>query len=170
MHGNNLKFNFGFLIDASPGTSNNFEFEYPQMIIEDEEFVPMNGKFSATRTGEGILIQGKFTTSAEMDCIRCLELSQVMVNGFVEELFFYPPSAAPEFDSFTMGDDGNVDLSPLIRQEALINRPMQPLCQEDCKGLCIECGANLNNDPCDCEIDDIDPRLAALKALIKESD
>ena len=170
MHVNNLKFNFGFLIDASPGTANEFEIDYPKIIIEDETFVPLQGKFTATRTGEGILIQGEFYTTAEMDCIRCLEDSQVGVNGFVEELFYYPPSGAPEFDSFSMGEDGNVDLGPLIRQEALINRPMQPLCQDDCKGLCIECGANLNTDPCDCEIDDIDPRLAALKALIDNGD
>ncbi len=166
MHGNNLKFNFGFLIDASPGTSNEFEFDYPQIIIEDEKFIPLAGKFSATRTGEGILVQGTFNTTAQMDCIRCLEDSNVRVNGFVEELFFYPPSTALDEDAFTMGDDGNIDLGPLIRQESLINRPMQPLCQEDCKGLCIECGSNLNTDPCDCEIDDIDPRLAALKALL----
>ena len=138
MYVNNLKFNFGFLIDASPGTSNEFEFDYPKILIEDEEFIPLEGSFSATRTGEGILIQGKFVTTAQMDCIRCLEDSNVEVNGIVEELFYYPPSGAPEFDSFTMGEDGNVDLGPLIRQEALINQPMQPLCKEDCKGLCIE--------------------------------
>ena len=98
MHANNLKFNFGFLIDASPGTSNDFEIEYPNIIIEDELFEPLTGKFSATRTGEGILIQGKFLTTADMDCIRCLEESNVDVIGFVEELFYYPPSGAPEFE------------------------------------------------------------------------
>ena len=66
MYVNNLKFNFGFLIDASPGTSNEFEFDYPKILIEDEEFIPLEGSFSATRTGEGILIQGKFVTTAQM--------------------------------------------------------------------------------------------------------
>lgn len=169
MHGNNLKFNFGFLIDASPGTSNEFEFDYPQIVIEDDLFAPLTGKFSATRTGEGILVQGEFRTKADMECIRCLEAAHVDVFGVVEELFYYPPSGAPEFDSFTMGEDGNVDLGPLIRQESIINRPMQPLCKDDCNGLCIECGANLNTDPCKCEIDDIDPRLAALKSLIDKN-
>lgn len=169
MHTNNLKFNFGFLIEASPGTTGEFEFDYPNIIIEDEKFTPMVGNFTVTRTGEGILVQGEFNTTAKMDCIRCLELSDVAVTGHMEELFFYPPSAAPDADSFTMGEDGNVDLGPLVRQLALLDRPMQPRCSEDCKGLCIECGINLNTETCDCEIDDIDPRLAALKSLLKDS-
>ncbi len=170
MHNNNLKFNFGFLIEASPGTTGEFEFDYPNLIIEDEKFTPMVGKFTVTRTGEGILVQGNFNTTANMACIRCLEMSDVPVLGYIEELFFYPPSAAPDQDSFVMGEDGNVDLGPLIRQLALLDRPMQPRCKEDCEGLCMDCGTNLNIEDCGCEEDDIDPRLAALKALLKDGD
>ncbi|MEM9773503.1 MAG: DUF177 domain-containing protein [Chloroflexota bacterium] len=168
MQRNNLRFNFGYLIEASPGTTGEIEFDYPQIIVEDEKFIPLNGKFLITRTGEGILIQGDFDTTAEIDCIRCLELSNVSVIGRVEELFYYPPSSVIDEDAYVMGEDGNVDLGPLIRELALLERPMQPLCMEDCKGLCIECGTNLNTDPCSCEIDDIDPRLAKLKALLND--
>lgn len=168
MHSNNLRFNFGYLIEASPGTTGEIEFEYPNIYVEDEKFVPLNGKFLITRTGEGILIQGDFDTTTEMDCIRCLELSNVPVIGRVEELFYYPPSSAMDEDAYVMGEDGNVDLGPLIRELALLERPMQPLCKENCKGLCIECGINLNKDSCSCEIDDIDPRLAKLKALLND--
>jgi uncharacterized protein len=45
---------------------------------------------------------------------------------------------------------------------------MQVFCREECLGLCPECGKNLNDGPCDCQIDDIDPRLAALRALLDD--
>ncbi|MFT5194372.1 MAG: hypothetical protein ACI85U_001379 [Candidatus Promineifilaceae bacterium] len=170
MHTNNLKFNFGFLIETPPGTTGAFEFDYPNIIIEDEKFTPMTGDFTVTRTSEGILVQGKFNTTAMMECIRCLELSDVAVIGHIEELFFYPPSAALlKEDAFVMGEDGNVDLGLLIRQLALVDRPMQPLCKKDCEGFCMECGTNLNIEDCGCEEDDIDPRLAVLKNLLKDN-
>ncbi|MEM7802324.1 MAG: DUF177 domain-containing protein [Chloroflexota bacterium] len=165
MHKNHLRFNFGFLLEASLGTSSDFEFEYPQLSVEDMEFVPLSGKFRATRTGEGIYVNGTFETKTDVECIRCLETADVPLVGEVKELFFYPPSTAPKGE-LTIGEDGNLDLGPIIRELAIMAIPMQPVCKDDCRGLCPECGANRNIDQCSCEIDDIDPRLAKLKELL----
>jgi uncharacterized protein len=57
-----------------------------------------------------------------------------------------------------------VDLEPLLREQFVLAIPFAPLCREDCKGLCAQCGINKNTESCKCEAP-IDPRLAALKGL-----
>lgn len=165
MHKNNLRFNFGFLIESSLGTSSDFEFDYPTLSVEDMTFVPLAGKFRATRTGEGIYISGRFETKTDIECVRCLEDATIPLHGDVKELFYYPPSLAPE-EEYKVGEDGNIDLGPVIREVAIMEMPMQPICNEDCKGLCLECGINFNRETCDCEFDDIDPRMAELRKLL----
>jgi uncharacterized protein len=61
-------------------------------------------------------------------------------------------------------DDDEVDLEPLLREQVILAVPFAPLCREDCKGLCTQCGVDLNQTNCGCERS-IDPRLAALKDL-----
>lgn len=62
-------------------------------------------------------------------------------------------------------DGNNLDLLKAIEDAVILSLPMKPLCDENCKGLCPICGKNLNDGECDCNIDDIDPRLAKLKEL-----
>jgi uncharacterized protein len=61
--------------------------------------------------------------------------------------------------------DDQIDLSELMREQFYLALPMKPLCREDCKGLCAQCGTNLNTGTCDCAPVWEDPRLAALKAF-----
>jgi uncharacterized metal-binding protein YceD (DUF177 family) len=82
----------------------------------------------------------------------------------VEELYTYPNNRVSEF---SIGDDAILDLAPLLRAEAIIADARGVLCRPDCKGLCPTCGANLNYGPCDCQ-DEIDPRLAKLRELLKK--
>ena len=58
-----------------------------------------------------------------------------------------------------------VDLSPLIREQIILALPTRPLCQEGCKGLCPQCGADRNAAPCGCPTMSGDPRLAVLRDL-----
>lgn len=169
MQKTNLRFNLGYLIESPRGTKSDIEFNYPQMIIEEDRFTPLNGQFKAVRTSEGILIQGDFQTEVETECVRCLDPHTQPINTHAEEIFYYPMSLAPE-EEFVVNDDGDIDLGPLIRELSLLAMPMRPVCREDCLGLCPECGQNLNEADCDCEIDDIDPRMAALKALLDKEE
>ncbi len=61
-----------------------------------------------------------------------------------------------------------VDLDELVREQILLALPTRTLCREECKGLCPECGANLNAGECDCAQKEIDPRWAALADLKKD--
>ncbi|MBM4129290.1 MAG: DUF177 domain-containing protein, partial [Nitrospira sp.] len=62
---------------------------------------------------------------------------------------------------------GGLDLLDLIKEQVMLNLPMKTLCAELCKGICPQCGADLNTGTCECEAKTIDPRLAVLKNLIK---
>jgi uncharacterized protein len=60
-----------------------------------------------------------------------------------------------------------IDISKTIHDVFILNRPIRLLCSDTCKGLCINCGINLNKKTCDCHKENIDPRLEKLKSLLK---
>ncbi len=62
----------------------------------------------------------------------------------------------------------STNLTEVIRQNLLLAMPMYPVCRSKCKGLCPHCGQNWNEAPCDCTLEEIDPRLAVLKQLLEE--
>ena len=62
--------------------------------------------------------------------------------------------------------DDQIDLGQLMEEQFYLALPMKPLCREDCRGLCASCGANLNEETCDCQVRWDDPRLAGLKAMV----
>ena len=63
--------------------------------------------------------------------------------------------------------DDRIDLNELLREQFYLALPMKPLCLDDCRGLCAQCGTNLNTGSCDCAPVWEDPRLAPLKNLLK---
>ncbi|MFZ0547399.1 MAG: DUF177 domain-containing protein [Candidatus Promineifilaceae bacterium] len=161
-----LKFNFGFLLEADLGTSREYELDYPIVYLEDDVVLtPLTGKFSAIRNSRGIYITGQLYSEIEGECSRCLDTIQIPITIQLDDLFYYPPSTTPPGE-FSVGEDCFIDLAPLARQMSLLDIPMQPICKPDCKGLCGECGQNLNEGSCDCAQDDIDPRMAVLKSLL----
>jgi len=161
-----LRFNFGFLLDSPIGTFREVELDYPSVqVAEDMILVPLSGKFIATRISEGIYLSGKLYSNLSQQCVRCLEELEVPLTLEIDELFYYPPHVAPE-NSYVVGENGFIDLAPLTRELAWLDVPIQPICKKDCQGLCIECGQNLNHADCNCEIEDIDPRLSILRQLL----
>lgn len=165
-HPSRLRFNYGFLLEAALGTSRTTELDYPTIkVSKNITLTPLKGHFTATRTGEGIYLSGQLHTLLSATCVRCLEDSQIAVRLDIDDLFYYPPNAAPAGEYF-IGEDGFIDLAPLVRELAVLEIPIQPICKPDCQGLCIECGQNLNEKDCGCESDTIDPRLAKLKEFL----
>jgi uncharacterized protein len=67
-----------------------------------------------------------------------------------------------------MPETGIIDLTPVLREYTLLEIPISPLCQPDCKGLCPICGNNLNEGDCNHEDESGDPRLASLKRLLDQ--
>jgi len=164
-----LRFNFGFLLEADLGTSRKIELDYPDIQIEEDVFLsPLTGAFTATRTSEGVYLSGVLTSAISVQCMRCLDEMMLPVTIQIDELYYYPASTAPDKDSSAFdGESGFIDLSPLVRELSLLEVPMRPICKPDCQGLCIECGQNLNEKDCGCKDEDIDPRMAKLRTLLK---
>ncbi len=161
-----LRFNFGFLLESDLGTSRKIELNYPEVRVgRDVALRPLQGMFQATHTSKGIYLQGELNTTIKTECTRCLDEVRLPVTIELDDLFYYPPSAAPEGEN-SMGEDGFIDLSPLLRELSLLEVPMQVFCRPDCQGICVKCGKNLNEGLCACDRDRIDPRLADLKALL----
>jgi uncharacterized protein len=163
-----LRFNFGFLLEANPGTSRTVELDYPSILLENEVALePLSGAFQAIRNSKGIYITGKLDSSVESECARCLAPVRLSIKIEIDDLFYHPPQTAPPGD-FAVGEDGFVDLAPLVRQVSVLAIPKQPVCPEHCKGLCADCGQNLNEGNCHCEVDEIDPRLSVLRDLLDQ--
>ncbi|MFN8372808.1 MAG: DUF177 domain-containing protein [Anaerolineae bacterium] len=163
-----LKINVGFLLSDGPGHSRDITFDVPAMrVSEDVTLQYLKGEVRISRTTEGLLLQGNFTGGVEDECTRCLDTVERAIEIGIEELVAYPTPIGTEF---TVSDDGILDLAPLIRAEVLIEAGRGVLCRPDCKGLCPECGTNLNHDTCHCHEENVDPRMAKLKQLLKSSD
>ena len=163
-----LRFNFGFLLEANLGTSRTIELDYPSILLEDEVILePLSGSFQAIRNSKGVYVTGKLGSNIETECSRCLSPSLLPITIDLDDLFYSPPQSAPDGE-FVVGEDGFIDLAPLVRQLSLLEIPMQHICRPDCKGLCPNCGQNLNESACQCLTDDIDPRLSVLKDLLEE--
>jgi uncharacterized protein len=110
---------------------------------------------------DGILVSGDVDATADGECVRCLIDVSIPVEVEFAELFAYSFDEA--FD-YTVQDD-HVDLEPLVRDAVVLSLPFQPVCQEDCLGLCPECGVRLLDNPGHEHEAPVDPRWAALAGL-----
>ena len=116
---------------------------------------------------EGVLVTGTARASLAGECARCLEAISDETEVTFQELFVYEDHALPaeEDDEVSTLQDDLVDLEPLLRDAVVLALPFQPLCQDDCPGLCPDCGARLADDPDHAHEEPIDPRWAALADL-----
>jgi len=114
---------------------------------------------------EGVLVTGSADADLEGECVRCLEPIEDIVHVDFQELFVYddPDTRAVDDDEdVSRLEDDLLDLEPVLRDTVVLALPFQPLCREDCPGLCVECGARLVDDPDHSHEDPIDPRWASL--------
>ena len=119
---------------------------------------------------------GTIETTLEMACGRCLEPFRTPVAvGF--DLRYLPQTENRGEDEREVEEDDlssafyrgeTIDLGDLVREQLYLTLPMKPLCRTECRGLCPECGANLNAVACGCAPRWEDPRLAPLRALLDD--
>ena len=117
---------------------------------------------------EGVLVTGTAEAVLVGECVRCLEELSREITADFQELFVYDDGSEAEEteDGETSRLEGDlVDLEPLLRDSVVLALPFQPLCQDDCPGLCVECGVRLADDPDHRHEEAVDPRWAALQKL-----
>jgi uncharacterized protein len=118
-------------------------------------------------------LAGRASTSLELTCSRCAEPFRVPVEAAFDLRYLPHRENTGEGEREVEEDDlttayyreDTIDLGELVREQLYLALPMKPLCEEACKGLCPQCGTNLNRGACDCRQDWHDPRLEALKAF-----
>ncbi|MGW1837360.1 YceD family protein [Streptomyces sp. NPDC002067] len=125
---------------------------------------------------DGVLVTGTARATVKGECVRCLEPLERELTADFQELFAYPDAdartrpaesgddAEDEEDTLFVEDD-LFDLEPVLRDAVVLALPLQPVCREDCPGLCSDCGARLADDP-DHHHDAVDIRWAALQGLV----
>jgi uncharacterized protein len=119
-------------------------------------------------------VTGRVRTRLELACSRCLEPFEVPVDAAFELRYVPQAENAGEGEREIEEDDlttayyreGLLDVLDLLREQFQLALPMKPLCSEACRGLCPQCGVNLNRTECDCAPAWEDPRLAPLKSLL----
>lgn len=120
-----------------------------------------------------IRVEGTIETKIEMVCARCLEpVFEEVHRNF--DLFYAPmPRDAKPGEDQLKDDDTEIAffqgeglfLADIIKEQVLLALPVKVICQSDCRGLCANCGANLNHEECRCETHATDPRMAPLARL-----
>jgi uncharacterized protein len=123
-------------------------------------------------------LTGAAQTELELMCSRCVEGFRMPVDAAFD--LRYLPAAemsATEESEVAEEDletsyyrDDQIDLKELLREQFYLALPMKPLCRDDCRGLCPQCGTNLNTASCECTPEWEDPRLAALKHMMQRRD
>ena len=161
-----LRLNVGFLINSAIGTSREFNFDLTKMQLGEDLMVQdLIGLARFSRTPQGLLLQGDFSVSVYLDCVRCLETYSQPLKISFTDLYAFDKRNISE-SNLLVPEDGQIDLEPLIREYAYLEFPIRPVCKPDCRGLCPVCGENLNQTDCKHNSESESP-FTVLKDLLK---
>ncbi|SFL06128.1 YceD family protein [Halanaerobium salsuginis] len=132
--------------------------KFAEREIEVADLIEIN--LEVFNTTDSFLVKGTITSKLKLNCSRCLK-------EFIEPIEL---AISEEVLKEEMEDQSELFIDEIIIDNIILSLPMKVLCSDDCKGLCPQCGQNLNEGECDCEIDTIDPRLAKLKEFYDKKD
>jgi len=121
----------------------------------------INGRLESVH--EGILVSANVASEAKTECSRCLDPLNLEIDVEFQELFAY---SLTEEDDLIVSDE-IIDLEQVVRDAVVLSLPFQPICSEDCLGLCSECGVKLAENPQHAHDAPVDPRWNALKNLME---
>jgi uncharacterized protein len=132
---------------------------------------PIEGAIRLARTNRGLLVSGQLATAIESQCSRCLRDIVVPLELAIEEEALptidvdsgLPVAADADPETVRINEHHEVELEPVVADAISLAEPIAPLCRPDCKGLCPVCGLSLEQPGHDHDVDDVDPRLAALR-------
>jgi len=154
---------------------------YPNLDLGGRACVkgPLRVTGTVTNLGDQFIVDGVLSTMIEARCDRCLSAVTLEIESAIQAQFHKDKGDGEEGSAPTEeGDDpleeilvvqqDRLRLDDVVRDELLVSLPMKILCRQDCRGLCPQCGQNLNEGTCDCEQEALDPRLAPLARLLDD--
>ena len=146
---------------------------------EPEEFSYAGGSFPFLKKepvkltvtnlgGRKVKIELEGEVTLAMPCDRCLrEVAETISFQTEREVDFSKSDEerTAELDETNFIDGYDLDVDAFVCEEILLGFPMKVLCQEDCKGICKVCGANLNEGECGCDRTELDPRMSVIRDI-----
>jgi uncharacterized protein len=119
---------------------------------------------------EGVLVSGTARASLAGECARCLDPVTSSIEVEFQELYVYSDTRSGESadDDERRLEGDLIDLEPVVRDAMVLALPLSPLCQDDCPGLCPDCGVRLADAEPDHHHDAVDPRWAALQGMLDQ--
>ncbi len=121
--------------------------------------------------GQVLQVEARCQVAAEIPCGRCLKKVtrdfQVLFSRNVD-MKEAGEEQTEQLDEYSFITGRELDVEDLVHKELLAQWPLRVLCREDCKGICSRCGADLNTQECDCEKQDLDPRMAAIRDIFSK--
>jgi uncharacterized protein len=170
-----LTFPLAGLLGEPSGSRRAFPVDGVTIPIDDDLRLtePIEGVVNVARTNRGVLVSAALRTSIAGTCSRCLTDLDIPLDLRISEEVLpsldivtgAPIDRAAEPDATRLTDHHELEFAPLVREAVSLAEPIAPLCRPDCPGLCVVCGARLGPDHPEHPDDDIDPRLAALRAF-----
>ena len=148
---------------------------------QDEDYrvaAPVELVMDVVKTGsDSFEVRGRARTRLGLECSRCVEPFEITVNTTFELRYLPQAANAGEGEREIQEEDlatafyrdGAIDILDMLREQFQLALPMKPLHDEECRGLCPDCGANLNRTDCGHEPKWTDPRLAPLEGLLDRS-
>lgn len=134
---------------------------------------PVSFDAQITNTGAGLVLDGELSASIRTDCSRCLEPFVFRLNTDIEGFFTTQTKAIdlPEDQEWEPIHDEAIDLLPSIISAIVVELPIAPIHDQSCKGICPECGCDLNVSTCSCESANRSAGpFEALRSLLKDSE
>lgn len=143
-----FRLNVGFIIHEDVGSIHEFPFEYEKIKAgEDLELRYFWGLIFISRTPQGLLVTGNLNAETTLECVRCLKSFSHKMGWSMTELYAFNEKSVSDSE-LIVPEDAQIDLEPIIREYALLEVPINPICKPDCKGLCQVCGQDLNITDC----------------------
>ena len=135
--------------------------EVPLARVRDDS--PLRVELLLEALVDGIHVSGRVQGTALLECRRCLReiVSPIAVD--LDEVFSYPGEGDSD-DVYRVSDE-QIDLEPAVRDALMLALPLNPLCTDECRGLCSTCGADLNEADCGHSQDPVDIRWTGLEQL-----
>ena len=163
---NPLRINVGFILHEEVGYSYELDIELPRHVLgADLEVRQLLGHLAIGRTAQGLLFTGDFSAELDVNCVRCLAPFAQRLDWNLTELYSINEKSVSE-SGLLVPEDAQIDIGPLLREYALLEIPIKPLCQPGCRGLCSTCGEDLNVRDCGHRREDGRSPFAALKDFV----
>jgi uncharacterized protein len=172
-----IKLNISELL-RTPGMNYTYQVQETLRATPDLDYAsPVVGYLNFHRTSNMLVIRGELEAAVRDECVRCLDEVIVPIETEVEEEFIIENMQVVANPNEEDGNqsvqayfkDQDLILDEFIRQQLLLEKPLYPLCAEDCKGLCGQCGCDLNEGTCNCTAPVGDSRFSQLAELYRNS-